>query len=106
MLRFCDLVLDFTDGLTFEEFIADAKTYYATIHAIETLGVAAQKIPEEVQTMHPEIPWTEIRGMRNRLAHQYSQIDNDIVWTVVKRNIPALQPQLRALLSDDARENR
>ena len=105
MLEFCHRILNYTAGFDFDLFVAEKKTYDATLRNIELLGVAVSYIPDEVREAHPEIPWGAIVGTRNRLAHTYSQIDDDIIWTVIQNGIPSLQVQLRALLADADEDN-
>lgn len=64
---------------------------------IQTIGEAASRIAPELRDQHPEIPWKQIVGMRNRIVHDYMNIDADIVWEVVTRNIPTLIAQLQKL---------
>ena len=105
MLSFCDRVSIYTAGLEFDEFVADHRTYDATLRNIGLLGVAVSYIPVEVREAHPEFPWGEILGLRNRLAHTYSQIDDKIIWSVIQDGIPNLQVQLRKLLANIEEEH-
>lgn len=90
--------ISFIKGMTFKEFVLDKKTINAVVRSIEIIGEASNNIPKSVRNKAPEIPWTEIRGMRNRIAHEYFGIDNKIVWDTVKHDLPKLKPQLSALL--------
>ena len=65
---------------------------------LQIIGEAARALPEEVQALAPEIPWPKIIGMRNILVHGYFDIDTDIVWDAVHRDIPALKPAIERLL--------
>ncbi len=67
--------------------------------AIEIIGEGASKLSDEFQTAHPEIPWTDIIGMRHRLIHAYFDINLGIVWTTVDARLPALITQLESLLA-------
>src|SRR5947209_6164312 len=64
---------------------------------IQTIGEAASRVSSETRDGHPEIPWKQIVGMRNRIVHDYMNIDADIVFEVVTRNIPALIAQLQSM---------
>ena len=85
-------------GISFEEFVQDGKTVRAVIRAIEVIGEAASKISLELRTMHSDVPWQKIIGMRNRLIHVYFDIDYDIIWQTLKENLPSLIEQIRAIL--------
>ena len=98
MIGFCEKVRTYTQGMTQEEFVADDLVHDATLRNLELIGEAALCIPRAVRDAHPEIPWHRIIGMRNRIAHAYLGIDDDIVWSVVEGRVPALIPALQALL--------
>ena len=94
------LACSFVDGLTKEDFLSDRKTQQAVILNLIVLGEAATKIATEVPEFvaaHPEIPWQQMRGMRNRMAHGYFDINLDVVWDTVQMSLPALQRQLASL---------
>lgn len=76
----------------------DRMLLFALIRAIEIIGEAAGKITRDSQLAHPEIPWSALIGMRNRLIHGYFDIDTDIVWKTVSQEIPSLLIRLRALV--------
>ena len=105
MLKFCDRVSNYTAGLKLEEFVSDQRTYDATLRNIGPLGVAVSYIPEEVRQAHPEVPWGAIIGLRNRLAHTYTHVDDQIIWTVIQEGVPTSQVQLRSMITDTNEEN-
>ena len=98
MIGFCERVLDYTAGLDRASFVASAMTYDAVLRNLELIGEAATHVPEAVREAHPEIPWRAIVGARNRLAHSYLLIDDEIIWTMIEDAVPSLLPTLRALL--------
>jgi uncharacterized protein with HEPN domain len=65
---------------------------------VEVIGQAADRVPKSVQAHHPEIDWAQIVGTRNRLIHGYDEIDFDILWNVVKKDVPALIKQLEEMI--------
>ena len=97
MIEFAEKVQLFTDGMDQDTFISDALTYDATLRNLELIGEAATHIPEVIREAHPEIPWRTVVGTRNRIAHGYLGIDNDIVWDIIQNDIPALLPALRRI---------
>lgn len=97
MIEFAEKVLIFTNEMDRDAFVGDALTYDATLRNLELIGEAATHIPDTVRKTHPEVPWRTIIGTRNRLAHAYLGIDNDVIWDVIQRDIPALLPALRRI---------
>ena len=86
----CGKILDYTAGLSFEEFIADPKTVDAVVRNFEIIGEAAGRLPEEFKDAHSEIDWFRIRGFRNRIVHDYFGIDHSIVWQIKDKFLPEL----------------
>ena len=97
MIEFAEKVQFYTDGMDQDAFVSDVLTYDATLRNLELIGEAATHVPDAVRKAHPEIPWRTIVGMRNRVAHGYVRIDNDIVWDIIQNDIPALLPALRRI---------
>lgn len=100
MLDCCARIEDYTAGLGRDELVHARALYDATLWNIAVLGEAANNVPDAVQQSHPEIPWADITGTRNRIVHGYGGIRDQIVWEIVSRDIPDLIPQLRALLAE------
>lgn len=86
-------VLEFTESMTEAAFAADKRTQQAVVMNLVIIGEAATRImdahPDFVES-HPEIPWRSMRGMRNRIAHAYFEIDLTVVWATVRDALPAL----------------
>lgn len=74
--------------------------YYAIVKNIEIIGEAANMLTQTFQEQHPETPWKMVRGMRNYIVHEYFQIDDIVVWEVVKDNLPELRAQVVRYLSE------
>lgn len=85
------------------EFAADDRTLDAVVRNFEIIGEAVSGIDPELRTRHPEIPWLEMRGMRNIVAHAYFGVSVPIVWQTLIRDLPPLKPQLQALIEAEAR---
>jgi len=94
MIGFARRVQDYTEGLDQSVFIADRRTYDATLRNLELIGEAATNLPESVRAAHPEIPWRLVIATRNRLIHAYLGIDDDTVWSIIKDEIPSLLKKL------------
>ena len=98
MIEFCEQVLEFTAGMDEADFFSNSLVNKATLHNIALIGEAARHVPEDVRSDYTEIPWVSMISTRNRIIHDYLGIDDDMVWEIVRTDIPALLPQLRALL--------
>ena len=97
MIGFCERILAFTQGTRREEFPADAMRYDATVRNIELVREAATHGPESIRQSHPEIPWRLIIAARNQLIDGYLGLDDDVLWSIVQTDIPALLTNLRIL---------
>lgn len=98
MIDFADKVRTYTAGLNRDAFVASGMAYDATLRNLELIGEAATHVPEAVRNAHPEIPWRAIIGARNRLAHGYLHIEDDIVWNMIEDAVPQLVSDLWKLL--------
>jgi uncharacterized protein with HEPN domain len=78
----------------------DRQLSLSLVRLLEVVGEAAGTIPPELRSRHPEVPWRELVGMRNRLIHAYQRVDLQIVWDVVELELP----QLIVLVGAIARE--
>lgn len=99
MLEATHTAMAYVDRLDKSAFMADRRTQQAVLHNIMIIGEAAGQLalaaPELVAAC-PEVPWASLRGMRNRVAHGYFEIDLDVVWATVQTAMPALLPALVA----------
>lgn len=90
----------FVEGLTYEEFVTDAKTVGAVLRKLEIIGEAAKQVPVSVKMEHPNIPWAEIARMREKLIHGYFGVDFELVWKVIKKRLAKLQQELERIVRD------
>ncbi len=98
MIDACERVVSYTDGMNQVSFLADRRTYDATLRNVGIVGEAARHIPESVHVSQSQIPWRAIIGARNRVIHAYMGLDDDVIWSIVSDDIPRLLPLLEALL--------
>ena len=91
-------------NVTREEFLENREKQYAVLRALEIIGEATKNLSKEMKAEHPEVNWSDIAGMRDRLIHQYFGVNLDLVWATVKKNLPDLGNQVSEMLRT-AREN-
>ncbi len=91
----------FASGLTFSQFEKSRLHQYAILKAIEIIGEAAARISDDTKKDHPDIPWSEIIGMRNRLVHGYFEVNLRRVWDTVQHALVALIVQIKPLVPLD-----
>jgi uncharacterized protein len=87
----------YLQGLTFDQFAADPRTVDAVSYAIVVIGEATKAVPQGITRAAPEIPWVDIRGMRNKVAHEYFGVDVKLLWQTVREDLPPLVAALKAL---------
>lgn len=98
MLQFAREVLTFTEGRSRADYDADAILRRAVERATELIGEAANHVSEQTRARHPEIPWREIIDQRHVLIHGYGDVDDDLVWNLVEKEIPNLLSLLDRIL--------
>jgi uncharacterized protein with HEPN domain len=106
-LDFVEDILDAMDkavllveGFTYGEFETDFRTNFAVVRALEIVGEATKRLPMSLQEEYPGVPWRGLAGMRDHIIHGYDTVDLQIVWDVVKQDIPRIRPQIQQVLAD------
>ncbi|MCA1936323.1 MAG: DUF86 domain-containing protein [Asticcacaulis sp.] len=92
--------LDYVEGMDHATFLSDRRTQQAVIMNLIIMGEAATRLMMESPDFiehHPDIPWRNMRGMRNRLAHGYFDLDLDLIWETLCVSLPQLQRQISEL---------
>jgi uncharacterized protein with HEPN domain len=103
LLQACDRILQYTSQMTHDRFMADSMVQDAVLRNIEILGEATRNLMgclPDLQSTYPQIPWIDIYGMRNRIAHGYFFINFELVWTAVVENIPELRQQIATVIRE------
>jgi len=90
--------ISYVGDMAYDTFIADSKTLSATAFVIGQIGELAKTVSEETQTMVSSINWRGIRGLRNRIVHDYENIDLKMLWDVIKIDLPELLVQISKAL--------
>lgn len=86
-------------GLELASFVADEKTVDAVSFCFGIIGEAARHVPDDVVSAHPELPWQDMRAMRNVVVHEYFGVTHETLWKTAREDRPGLVEPLRRLLA-------
>jgi uncharacterized protein with HEPN domain len=89
----------YTNEMTYDLFIQDDKTIDACVRNFEIIGEVSSKIDEDFKIEHSEIEWKRMKGLRNRMIHDYSGIDYQVVWDIITEYLDELEYQVEQLLN-------
>ena len=84
-------ILDYISGKDRESFEADLVTQDAVVRQLEIIGEATKRVSKESRSKHPDIPWSDMAGMRDVLIHDYIDVDFGVVWKTASEDIPNLK---------------
>ena len=78
----------------------DKKTVHAVLRSIEVMGEATKRIPQPFREKYPDIPWKKMAGIRDKLIHEYFGVDLEIVWSLIKEELPLVKPGVQKVMDD------
>ena len=84
-------------GMDHSAFLQDEKTIDAVVRNLEVLGEAARQMPDDYVMSHSYVPWRNIAGLRNRIVHDYFGLDLEIIWQILRNDLPSLKVSLEKL---------
>ena len=94
----------FSNKLSREELTNNELVQYAIIRATEIIGEAVANLPKTFRDKHPEVAWKEIVGTRDKMIHHYFGVNLDIVWDIIKKDLPKLKEQIEKILKENKEE--
>lgn len=94
IVTFANRAMQYTGTLSQAEFANDLGVQDQVIRCLMVVGEAARRLPDQTRSRYPSIRWAEVIGMRNHLAHEYDDVDINLVWETVNEDLPSI---LRAL---------
>ena len=98
MIDCIDKIALVIEGLDYNSFCEDIKSFYAIMSLVSILGEAATQVMKVNMDLSDDIPWKNIRGIRNRIIHQYFDVDSQILWQVASIEIPKLKEPLEVFI--------
>ena len=98
ILKAVERIRDYTEDMDYEQFKNDPRTVDAVVRNLITIGEAAARIPEEVIAENAEIPWSDMRDMRNFVVHEYFRVSHRMLWNTVVHDIRDIEVQLQGLV--------
>lgn len=91
---------EFVAGMSKAQFLLDEKTKSAVTRKVEVIGEASKNLPRHIKTRYKQIPWNQMAGIRDKIAHFYFGINYEVVWKVVKEDLPVIKPVIIQILND------
>lgn len=98
IINYIDDVEKYIEGLNDMEFLDDKKTITACAFTVSQIGEISKEITEETVQKYDEIPWKSIKGMRNKIVHNYENVDLSVLWGTIKNSLPDLKDKLKNII--------
>lgn len=97
LIAYSRKVVQYCDGVTYSEFIADSKLLEACVFNLSQMGELVKKLEDTFITQHSDIPWRAIYGLRNRIVHDYDGVNLTLIWDIISEDLPSLLKQLEKI---------
>ncbi len=97
IIKYINKVLQYTKGVEKEDFISNSMMIEACVFNLGQIGELANKIDQEFETEHSDIPWRILYGLRNKIVHDYEGVNLDLIWEIVSEDLESLLKQLNDL---------
>lgn len=101
IITYIDDVEKYIEGLEARDFLDDKKTITACAFTVSQIGELSKEVTEETQNKYIEIPWKSIKGMRNRIVHDYENVDLSVLWGTIKNSLPELKDKLKDIILNE-----
>ena len=98
ILAYAREAVEISSGKTRQDLDRDRLLNLALTRLLEILGEAANRVPEDIRTQYPDLPWLQMIAVRNRLIHGYDSVDFDILWAIIQNDLPNLIIRLEDIL--------
>jgi uncharacterized protein with HEPN domain len=100
ILHSAEAIQRYVEGYSREDFLGDPKTQDAVLRRLLVIGEAATRLTADTAARFEELPFRKMAGLRNRVVHDYGQIDLEIVWATVMHHLPQVRKDLHAFFAD------
>lgn len=104
IINYINEIKQYVGDMQAEDFLEDKKTMTACAFSVSQIGEIAKEISDEVQTKYIDIPWSAIKGMRNKIVHDYENVDLAVLWGTIEKSLPELKIKLEKILFDNSDE--
>ncbi len=98
IVKAVESIFDFIAGYDYNSFTGDDKTFSAVIRKFEIMGEAVKNLPDDIINNNPEIPWSYMKKMRDRLSHGYFDTDPEIIWETINTNLKEIPPVIKKII--------
>ena len=98
IIGYIDDVEKYTEGMEAKDFLDDKKTITACAFTVSQIGEIVKEIEEDTMKKYSDIPWNSIKGMRNRIVHDYENVDLSVLWGTIKESLPELKEKLKEII--------
>ncbi len=98
IVGYIDDVEKYVDGIEARDFLDDKKTITACAFTVSQIGELVKEITDETIEKYPNIPWNSIKGMRNRIVHDYENVDLSVLWGTIMESLPDLKNELKDII--------
>ncbi|MBF0550199.1 MAG: DUF86 domain-containing protein [Deltaproteobacteria bacterium] len=101
ILESVQVILEYTEDMSKEEFFTSMKDQDAVIRRFIVIGEAVARLSSEFKAKYPEVPWHQMYGMRNHIIHGYEAINLNTIWDTSKNMLPGLRPQIEEIIAKE-----
>lgn len=98
IIGYIDDVEKYVEGIEARDFLDDKKTITACAFTVSQIGELVKEITDETIDKYPNIPWNSIKGMRNRIVHDYENVDLSVLWGTIMESLPDLKNELKDII--------
>ena len=105
IINYINEVKEYVEDMQAEDFFKDKKTMTACAFSVSQIGEIAKEISDETQDRYADIPWSAIKGMRNKIVHDYENIDLAVLWGTIEKSLPELKSNLEKILFENSDKN-